>query len=182
MESHLNKKLAFQIRALRGDLSQAEMAKKLGIKQQVLSRLENPSYGKPSTTTLKNVAAACDVALVVEFVPFSQLIDRVSGTPYVERGVSPETFSVPSFEEEEKRGTLTGETIQLFPFPQQIQTRIFIDQSFVNGIENDNRLILNPPSDALVKREPQRNTLEYPFIPSDDRGLGHSKQIMVPTP
>jgi len=77
-----------------------------GIKQQAISRLENPSYGKATLTTLKKIAAAFDVGLLVEFVPFSQLIKRVSGTPYIERGLSPETMNVPSFDEEEKQSTL----------------------------------------------------------------------------
>jgi transcriptional regulator with XRE-family HTH domain len=104
VESHLNKKLAFQIRSLRGDLSQEQMEDKVGIKQQVLSRLENPYYGKSTMTTLKKIAAGCDVALLVEFVPFSQLVNRVSGTPYIERGLSPDTMNVPDYAKEEGEG------------------------------------------------------------------------------
>ena len=106
VESHLDKKLAFQIRSLRGDSSQEEVERLTGIKQQVFSRLENPSYGKSTLTTLKRIAAAFDVALLVEFIPFSQLVNRVSGTPYTERGFSPETMNVPNFEEEAKLGRL----------------------------------------------------------------------------
>lgn len=102
VESHLDKKLAFQIRALRGDASQEKIEEITGIKQQALSRLESPYYGKATLTTLKKIAAVYDVGLLVEFVPFSQLVNRVSGTPYVERGFSPETMNLPSFEEEEK--------------------------------------------------------------------------------
>jgi transcriptional regulator with XRE-family HTH domain len=104
LESHLNKKLALQIRSLRGDLSQEQMEQKVGIKQQALSRLENPYYGKVTLSTLKKIAAACDVALIVEFVPFSQLINRVSGTPYVEHGFGPGTFNLADFEQEEAEG------------------------------------------------------------------------------
>jgi transcriptional regulator with XRE-family HTH domain len=81
-----------------------------GIKQQAISRLENPYYGKATLTTLKRIAAAFDVGLLVEFVPFSQLVNRVSGTPYIEYGFTPETMNVPSFEEEEKRGAFTETT------------------------------------------------------------------------
>jgi len=100
VESHIDKKLAFQVRSLRGDASQEDIEREKGIKQQVLSRLENPSYGKPTLTTLKKIAAAFDVGLLVEFVPFSQLINRESGTPYIESGLSPETMNLPSFEQE----------------------------------------------------------------------------------
>jgi transcriptional regulator with XRE-family HTH domain len=104
VESHLDKKLAFQIRSLRGDSSQEEMEERTGIKQQAISRLENPYYGKATLTTLKRIAAAFDVALLVEFVPYSQLVNRVSGTPYTEHGFSPNTMNVPSFDEEDQRG------------------------------------------------------------------------------
>jgi hypothetical protein len=107
VESHLNKKLAFQIRSLRGDTSQQKMEEITGIRQQSLSRLENPYYGKATLTTLKKIAAFHDVGLLVEFVPFSQLINRVSGTPYIEHGFSPDTMNVPSFDNEEQRGIFT---------------------------------------------------------------------------
>ena len=109
VESHLDKKLAFQLRGLRGDLSQEQMEQKVGIKQQALSRLENPYYGKATLTTLKKIAAACDVGLLVEFVPFSQLVNRASGTPYTEYGYGTETMNVPSFDEQERKGTLENE-------------------------------------------------------------------------
>src|SRR5947209_5484226 len=78
VESHLNKSIAFQIRALRDreKWTQAEFATKLGIQHpnNVSARLENPEYGKHTLTTLKNIAATCDVGLVVWFVPFNRLI------------------------------------------------------------------------------------------------------------
>src|SRR5260370_12779682 len=70
VESHLNKKLAFQIRSLRGDMSQQKMEEITGIKQQALSRLENQYYGKSTLTTLKRIAAAHHVGRLLEFVPF----------------------------------------------------------------------------------------------------------------
>jgi transcriptional regulator with XRE-family HTH domain len=174
VESHLDKKLAFQIRSLRGDLSQEEMEKRTGIKQQAISRLENPYYGKATLTTLKKIAAANDVGLLVEFVPYSELINRVSGTPYVERGYRPETMNVPSFEEEEKE-------------------RVFDAQTGLSAT------ILDPPlgsdpnglDDIIVQRgtgtevlffdvpEPQRGTT-LPFIPPQgDSGLSPQGTISI---
>ena len=72
--------------------------------QNAISRLESPDYGRPTLTTLRRLATALDVGLVVHFVPFSQLIDWVSGTPRVDRGLSTGSLAVPSFEEEEKNG------------------------------------------------------------------------------
>jgi transcriptional regulator with XRE-family HTH domain len=103
VESHLDKSIAYQIRALRGDKwTQAEFAEKLGIKHpnNVAARLENPRYGKHTLTTLKKIATACDVALVVWFVPFSRLADWVSGTPYLDKGLTPGFYNVPTFAQE----------------------------------------------------------------------------------
>jgi len=102
VESNLSKELAFQIRALRDnkEWSQPELAEKVGTSQNAISRLENPNYGKATITTLKKLASVFDVGLVVRFVPFSQLVNWESGTPYTEYGLSPESMDVPSFTEE----------------------------------------------------------------------------------
>ena len=102
VESQVSKNLAFQIRALRDreGWSQEELSKKVGMTQNAISRLENPFYGKPTITTLKRIATAFDVALVVRFVPFSHLVNWVSGTPVTDTGLSMDQLSVPSFAEE----------------------------------------------------------------------------------
>jgi transcriptional regulator with XRE-family HTH domain len=106
VDSHINKTLAFQVRSLRGEMSQEKAVEKLGMNQNAISRLENPYYGKATLTTLKRIASAYDVGLLVEFVPFSRLVDRVSGTPHIDYGLSPNTMNVPSFEEEVGQGIL----------------------------------------------------------------------------
>jgi transcriptional regulator with XRE-family HTH domain len=105
VESHLSKNLAFQIRALRDreEWSQWELAGKTGMNQNAISRLESPSYGKPTITTLKRLAAIFDVALVVRFVPFSQLVDWVSSTPFQDGGLSTESLTPASFRQENQQ-------------------------------------------------------------------------------
>lgn len=100
VESHLGKNLAFQLRALRDreQWSQSELARKLGMTQNAISRLESPNYGKATLTTLKRLAAAFDVALTVRFVPFSQFINWVSGTPFLDYGLSSESIMPANFE------------------------------------------------------------------------------------
>lgn len=102
VESTLGKHLAFQIRAMRDRVnwSQEQLAQKVGMNQNAISRLESPFYGKPTLTTLKRVATAFDVGLVVRFAPFGELVDWVSGTLRVERGLSPSSLSPLSFQEE----------------------------------------------------------------------------------
>lgn len=101
VESNLDKAIAYQIRSLRDreKWTQSEFAEKLGIKYQnnVSARLENPNYGKHTLTTLKKIAAACDVGLVVWFIPFSRLIDWATATPHLDSGLSPNFYDIPAF-------------------------------------------------------------------------------------
>jgi hypothetical protein len=66
----------------------------------VSARLENPNYGKHTLTTLKNIAAACDVALVVWFIPFGRLTYWASGTPYVDKGLTSDFYDIPAFDKD----------------------------------------------------------------------------------
>lgn len=81
----------------RENWSQEQLAERVGMNQNAISRLENPFYGKATLTTLKRLATAFDVGLVVRFVPFGELVDWVSSTPRVNAGLSTEGFNVPSF-------------------------------------------------------------------------------------
>ena len=104
VESHIKKGLAYQIRAIRDSLewSQERLAQEVGMPQNAVSRLESPDYGRPTLTTLRRLAAAFDVGLVVRF----ELVDWVSGTPRISNGLSPSTLEVPGFDKEEKLGQL----------------------------------------------------------------------------
>ncbi|MCC6366503.1 MAG: helix-turn-helix transcriptional regulator [Bryobacterales bacterium] len=102
----MNKTLAHQIRASRDKRgwSQERLASEVGMNQNAISRLESSHYGKPTITTLKRLAAALDVALVVRLVPFSELVDWVSGTPRIVAGLTTEALAVPDFETEDRGG------------------------------------------------------------------------------
>lgn len=71
--------LAHQIRLNRKSRgwSQKELAERVGSKQSVISRYEDPAYGKHSLSTLLEIANAFDVGLEVKFTPFSRLIGSV---------------------------------------------------------------------------------------------------------
>jgi transcriptional regulator with XRE-family HTH domain len=104
VESHISKALAFQVRSLREKegWSQQRLAERICSNQNAIYRSENPNYGKQTLTTLKKIAAAFDVALVVRFVPFSELVDWVSGTPRIINGLTNAALAVPNFECEER--------------------------------------------------------------------------------
>ena len=86
---------AAQIRAMREarHWSQEELAEKVGMGQARISLLENPNYENLSLNTLKRVANAFDVALVVRFAPFSKLLETLDSE-------TSDTLAVPSFVEE----------------------------------------------------------------------------------
>jgi len=98
IEEEINVGLAFQIRALRNrqNLTQGELADKLGVKQPLISSWENPDYGKYTLATLKDLSKAFDVGLLVRFVPFSTLLNWTAN-------LKPGDLAPSSFSEEQKQ-------------------------------------------------------------------------------
>jgi transcriptional regulator with XRE-family HTH domain len=90
---HIAAGLAFQIRAMREarGWSQAELGRRVGMRQETICLLENPSYGRFTLRTLKRLASAFDVALTVRFAPFDELAARTTN-------LSPEDLAVPAFD------------------------------------------------------------------------------------
>src|SRR5262249_36211598 len=66
--SHTRRFLARQVRKFRGNKSQSEFGKLIDKRQTVVSRLEDPKYGKWTLQTLFDVAAKLNVAVIVRFV------------------------------------------------------------------------------------------------------------------
>ncbi|MBN1693156.1 MAG: helix-turn-helix transcriptional regulator [Dehalococcoidales bacterium] len=103
IDEHISVGIAFQIRSLRErqELTQVELAQLLGIRQPLLSSWENPNYGKYTLGTLKDLAKAFDVGLLVRFVPFSTLIDWTVN-------LSKDTIAPPNFNEEDRSQIATS--------------------------------------------------------------------------
>ncbi len=99
VESFLNTSIAAQIKVNREkrNLSQLDLANLSGMKQPRISALENVNYESWSIRTLKRIAEAFDLALVVRFESFSQAIAEIEG-------ISRESLERPSYSEEEARG------------------------------------------------------------------------------
>jgi transcriptional regulator with XRE-family HTH domain len=97
VEEDINVGIAFQIRSLRNrqKLTQDDLAKILDVRQPLVSSWENPNYGKYTLGTLKELAKAFDVGLLVKFVPFSTLVDWTTN-------LSKDTIAPPSFSEEKR--------------------------------------------------------------------------------
>ncbi len=80
--SHVKRWVSRQIRVLREQpergWKQGELASRLGKPQSVVSRLEDPSYGKMTINTLLELAAVYDIALIVKFVSFRRFRAEMS--------------------------------------------------------------------------------------------------------
>jgi len=76
VEEKINIGIPFQIRALRGELTQKEFGELFGINQEEISRYENINYSRFSLSTLKKLARAFDVGLMVRFISFGELAEH----------------------------------------------------------------------------------------------------------
>jgi hypothetical protein len=104
VSSYVTNGVAFQLRAMRKakGWDQTQAAENvLGDPQlqSMISRYENPDYGKYSLRTLLDFAKTFDVALQVRFVPFSELVRFDEELPAA-------PLAVPSFNTELTNGVL----------------------------------------------------------------------------
>jgi transcriptional regulator with XRE-family HTH domain len=104
LAEHVRRGIAYQIRAIRDQRrwNQGELSKRLAKPQSVVSRLEDPSYGKVTIQTLLEIADVFDVALQVRFISYSSFIRQT-------RDVSIESMRVTQFNEDLE---IRGLTIQ----------------------------------------------------------------------
>lgn len=95
VESFLNTFIAAQIKANREKrgLSQSDLADLAGMKQSRISALENVNYSSWSIRTLRRLAAAFDLVLVVRFESFGAVLNDIAD-------FKRETLERPSFEED----------------------------------------------------------------------------------
>ena len=68
--SYTRQFLSRQMREFRGTISQSEFGTVIEKQQTVVSRLEDPNYGKWTLQTLLAIADKLDVAVLVRFVDF----------------------------------------------------------------------------------------------------------------
>ena len=108
VDEHVSTGLAFQIRQLREDRewTQEQLAQRTGKAQETISLWENPDYGRYSLRTLKDLAAAFDVALLVRFAPFTDLASWVTE-------LTPERLAPPNFDKERSRAPAVAGSVTL---------------------------------------------------------------------
>ena len=95
--------LPFQIRALRKQRgwNQKQLADLAGMLQPRISAMEQPGGGQLNLETLRKLASAFDVGLLVKFVPFSELAKWSDD-------FSPDDFAVLSFAQESEKSIEPG--------------------------------------------------------------------------
>jgi transcriptional regulator with XRE-family HTH domain len=91
VSAQLSVGLPLQIKALRKQMgwSQVRLAAESGMAQPTISAMENAGHEGFALSSLKKIASAFDVGLVVRFVPYGDLVHWNSE-------FSPDTFSVPT--------------------------------------------------------------------------------------
>lgn len=104
---HIKTTIPFQLRAIRKKLgwTQRKLGKKAAMAPERITVLEDPNYAKFTLSTLLRLADALDVALIVRFAPFSELLDWAAN-------LSSEVISVPDFDEEFKQKVVAKHTDQ----------------------------------------------------------------------
>jgi transcriptional regulator with XRE-family HTH domain len=87
--------LAFQVRALRekAGLTQEELARRIGKRQETISLWENPNYGNYTYKTLSALASAFDLVPVFRLGSFSEMVEWNAN-------LTPTRIAPPSFDEE----------------------------------------------------------------------------------
>lgn len=95
VEEKIRTGLAVQIKAIREQrkMNQTVFARALQKSQSWVSRLEDPNQPIPTIPTLLILAKAFDVDLDVRFVPFSEMLTRLSH-------LTPQGHEVPSFKDD----------------------------------------------------------------------------------
>jgi transcriptional regulator with XRE-family HTH domain len=95
VSEHIDTGIPFQIRALRiqREWTQKKLSDLTGMAQERISVAENPNYSRFNLKTLKRIAAAFEVALIVRFVPISELVKW-------ELNLSSEALEAVSFDED----------------------------------------------------------------------------------
>jgi transcriptional regulator with XRE-family HTH domain len=151
-EQDLGSTVAAQIYALRQkqDMTQEELARQTEMSQARISVLENPNYRKVNVGTLQRIAAAFDVALIVRFVSFGELLDwTVTG--------SQRTLAPSGFDEEFPERTLDNSVLSNGNKPLNPASR-FSEALNVSG--------KNPPDKKIVLFTPKAGQEQPPRLGS----------------
>lgn len=153
VEEHINTGISFQIKTLRNQRkwTQTKLGKLAKDMDQVrISVLESPNYEGVALSTLKKLASAFDVALIVRFAPISELVEW-------ELNLSSESLEAIGFKEDTyfQKETEQSDLTQIIP-PNlhadviNLKDRISTKSDSQNTLRGD--IGPKPPIQATVNR------------------------------
>jgi|HubBroStandDraft_1064217.scaffolds.fasta_scaffold51259_3 hypothetical protein len=117
--------LAHQMRAIRGAMSQAEFGKLIDKPQSVVSRFEDPSYGKMTINSLLDIASKVDRALVVQFVDWTQFLKMTEDDS--ESASSPAPYDAADIDDFATREEQSQNWQQLFGNITPVMTGVYLE-------------------------------------------------------
>jgi transcriptional regulator with XRE-family HTH domain len=131
---HVRTRLALLIRNLReqNGWSQAELGRRLGKPQSVISRLEDPDYGRLSLQTLFEVAAVFGLPLYIDMPDWDEwfrLMEDMSSQNLLRRRFDMERLVTTKIEPPAADGFIAGPLIMRGALPLQEET-FFLEPSF----------------------------------------------------
>ena len=145
--------IAFQIKALRKrePWSQKELGENVNTPQNVISRYENPDYGGFTLKTLQRLASAFDVALIVKFATFGELIRLTEDR-------SPEVLAVSSFSKEQ-------ELVESHAIPENVAVNHTLEIQITDYADIENIVMLDSvrtnSSDTTILERDHTDQYEY---------------------
>lgn len=106
--------------------------------QPRIAVLENPDYDNYTVNTLKRLAEALDVGLIVRFAPYGEVMDWVMN-------FSEKSINVPTFEEELKSSQDGGKSADT------VIVVTMANQPIAKGESEDNKSDSNADADFLIQ-------------------------------
>jgi transcriptional regulator with XRE-family HTH domain len=150
--SQINVGIPFQIRALlrsRQGWTQATLAERAGMLQPRISGLMTPGKVRPNIETLRRIAEAFDVGLMVRFAPFSELAKWSDQ-------FDPDRFYVPSFADDfgfiERKPQECVHALHSRPQPELAETQSSPDRVIAIDPGTRGQQVLTPQTPPLLAR------------------------------
>jgi len=154
--SQIRISLPLQIRALRKsrDWTQPELAEHAGMAQPRISEIEKPGERRLNIETLLRLASAFDVALQVNFVPFSEFID-------FNEDLDLDNFAIESFAreliraeaKEELLAANVGHADSANPASKGKANQLFVVPKVLTTDENERKPSLPEPNPFSIRGE-----------------------------
>jgi transcriptional regulator with XRE-family HTH domain len=122
--SYIDQGIPFQIRVMREQRhwSQERLAKEAGMKQEAISRIENPNNKSLTIKTIKQLASAFDVGVILRYVPVSSMVEWVDNLPDGTLEVISYTDD-PYFQPKNNEGDVTADSNRI-PIQNTIQAAV----------------------------------------------------------